>query len=501
MHRSGRTAVSGLVVAALMALGAGEAAAQQDFQTLADECRANGGEERLCRSLAQLGRDAAQACRFAGGPLEACAVFDRRLIAEDRMAAYESGWAHRALGLQSRLDERRPLRLAFIPATHNSFNSAAYAPTLSGLDHNQVYSLGDQLRMDMRGLELDVHWIPSASGDAGFAPVLCHGQDVAAGPVTLHVGCTIERHLREGLKEIHDWLVANPTGELLLLYLENHLDGDPAAHDAAATAIETELGELVYRPDANTPCAAMPANQSRMDLLGPGDASRVLIVGNCDPTFAAWGSWVHEREQANTWIESSSPPGTDYPDYPACDAPGAERHNATGEAGAEYDQRFVRWYEDSTWLTAMVNGEPREITLEETGRMARCGVNLIGFDQLTPEDARLEAMVWSWAKDQPSTTVAPGSCAHLGSDGRFYQAGCETNFLQYACRSGEPPGTWTVVGPGGPWSGGTDACGVPAKFAVPATAYENELLKAAGGTNGVWLNYAVGANGWTPNLQ
>jgi hypothetical protein len=205
----------------------------------------------------------------------------------------------------------------------------------------------------------------------------------------------------------------------------------------------------------------------------------------------------------NTWIESSSPAGPDYPDYPACDAPGAERHNATGEAGAEYDQRFVRWYEDSTWLTAMVDaeGKPREITLAETGSMVRCGVNLTGFDQLTSEDPRLAALVWSWKEGQPTNLDTPGSCAYLDGSGRFDQAGCEANVLRYACRTGDAPGVWTITAEAGPWSGGVAACAMTgAEFTVPATGYENELLKAAGGTSGVWLNYAVGTNGWTPNV-
>jgi len=341
---------------------------------LAAQCRAAGGDERVCRSLEQLGRTTGQLCRFPGGPDDVCTDLDGRSLSEARIAAYEQGWVHRALRLQSMLDESVPLRVGLTPATHNSFNSEVYPPTLSGLDHNQVYSLTDQLRMDMRGLELDVHWFPSPYGDladGGFAPILCHGQVVDVGPVPVHLGCTIERHLREGLAEIRAWLDANPT-EFLLLYLENNLDGDAQAHDAAARAIAAELGELVLRPPDGAPCAPMPAGESRRSILDGGH--RVLIVGNCGP--GAWGTWVHER--GPVWSESSSPAGDDYPDYPQCAAAGGERDHE------QYDTHFIRFFEDSTWLTVMVSGGPSEITRGDAGPMVRCGVHLTCFDSLLP---------------------------------------------------------------------------------------------------------------------
>jgi len=190
--RDGATAI--VAVAILV-----RAAAAAELEDLAAQCRASGGDERVCRSLEQLGRTTGQLCRFPGGPDDVCTELDGRHLSEARVALYEQGWVHHALRLQSMLDAGLPLRQALIPATHNSFNSEVYPPTLSGLDHNQAYSLTDQLRMDMRGLELDVHWFPSAfadPGDGGFAPILCHGDVVAVGPVPVHVGCTIERHLR-----------------------------------------------------------------------------------------------------------------------------------------------------------------------------------------------------------------------------------------------------------------------------------------------------------------
>src|SRR5205823_9218012 len=103
---------------------------------------------------------------------EACAAIDGRPVSEARMQAYESSWVHRALSLQRGLDEGAPLAEEQLPHTHNSFNASSYRlptdgsapsyyPTLTNQDPNQAYSVTDQLRMDIRAIEVDVHWVPS----------------------------------------------------------------------------------------------------------------------------------------------------------------------------------------------------------------------------------------------------------------------------------------------------------------------------------------------------
>jgi hypothetical protein len=483
MNLSMRAVATSLAMAMSVHSGAASAAAGSspatDLRILATECRMLGGEERVCRGLEQLSRDAAQLCRFGGGPADACRLFDGRVISSSEVAAYEETWVHRALELQRKLEKKTPLLQALLPGTHNSFNSAAYPPTLSGLDHNQVYSLTDQLRMDMRSLELDVHWVPSAyaeSGDEGSAVILCHGQVQQVGSVPVHLGCTIERPLRDGLKEIRAWLDDHP-GELLLLYLENNLDGNERAHAAAARAIEAEIGSLVLRPA--TACAPFPAEKSRQEILSVDPARRVVIVGNCGP--GAWGSWVHERDLDGLWRESLSGPG----DYPAC----AALHGNGGPD--DYDTHFIRFYEDSTWLTAEVNGRSDPITEADTRGLVHCGANLTGFDQLTPDDPRLAALVWSWAENEPAGTA---KCASLGADGRFHTTACKERH-PYACRTSAG---WAVTAKSGRWSRGASACSPSGEFSVPATGYDSELLTAAGGGGTVWLDYAIGPDGWTP---
>ena len=170
---------------------------------------------------------------------------------------------------------------------------------MSNLDPNQLYTVTDQLRMDMRGIELDLHW------HLGRRCVVCHGQPVAVGPTAVHAGCSVDRGLAEALRELRAWLDRNPD-EVVLLYLENNLDGVSAAHSAAAAALAAELGSLVLPTPAGSPCGAMPLEMSRASIRATG--ARVLIVGNCGP--GGWGTFVHER--GPQWDESGLDHGDDY---------------------------------------------------------------------------------------------------------------------------------------------------------------------------------------------
>ena len=360
--------------------------------------------------------------------------------------AYQASWVHRALTRQRRLDDSVPFNRELWPHTHNTFNSSVYPLTLTDMDPNQLYTIRDQLRMDIRAIELDVHKWQSLDKPLDDDVVLCHGQEVALGPVIYHLGCSVDRPFVDGLSELRGWL-SEPGNhdEVVLLYLENNLDGDLAAHTRAAADIQSVLGDLVYRPPAAKPCAPMPMQLSRADVRAAG--KRVLIVGNCGP--GAWGTWVHER--GPQWDESSSPEGDDYPDLPAC------RKNNTGH--------LVRWYEDSTWLTAMADGSESQLTLTETQRMVRCGVNLVGFDQLRPDDPRLAALVWSWAPGEPR--AGAGSCAAQGPDARFHARRC-SDPMPLACQS--VTNTWSVA---------SRRCPRHTRFATPANGYENQLLRQA----------------------
>jgi hypothetical protein len=472
--------------------------------TVIDACKATaddgGGPGTLaCRTAKQFAAGFAAGCRkpLAEAPdpsaPEACAAIDGRAVSEARMASYLDSWVHRALTLQRDLDDASPFLEQQLIHTHNSFNSSVYSPTLTNQDPNQVYSLTDQLRMDVRAIEIDLHWMPSPYGTpetGGYWVTLCHGnsQDQLGSERTIHIGCTADRPMQDGLDEVAAWLDDNPT-EVVLLYIENQMNSDPAAHALAGQLIEEHLGLLVAPTPEGQDCAPMPVSTSRADILAAGH--QVLIVGNCDAgAGTAWGRYVHERGPA--WDEHGDPDG--YGDSQCA------QDRAARQAG-----KFRRYFEDSTWVAATAGSNPitsslggtSTITPEATALMVRCGANIIGLDQLTPDDPRLAALVWSWAVDEP----ASGGCAYQGADGRFRSDGCDRQ-RHAACVDGI--GAWHVSTAAGPAASAADACAADGfRFAVPANGLRNQMLleaKAPDVTE-VWLDLVAAGDAWVRSAR
>src|SRR5688500_10614824 len=163
--------------------------------------------DRVSRSREAFYGNQAQLCRAAlGADTPECNV-DGYDLSEATVAQYEASDLHRRIALQRELDQDAPLRDALLPHTHNSFNSSAYTPSLSRLDHNQLLSLTDQLRLDIRAIEIDIHWAPSVT-EGGPGVVACHAQE--SGAPLVHPGCTNEEPLSFYLAELRTWLLANP---------------------------------------------------------------------------------------------------------------------------------------------------------------------------------------------------------------------------------------------------------------------------------------------------
>lgn len=440
----------------------------------------------VCKTLDAGAILLALACgKLAADPPACGDLTDGRPIDPAAVTTFEHGWVHRALDLQRRLDFALPLRDALIPHTHNSFNTATEWPSLTTSDPNQRYSLTDQLRMGIRAIELDVHYLPNPAGDPAHglnAPVLCHAETEHVGDLSLHVGCSVDRLLRSGLDEVRAWLDApGNEQEVLLVYIQNELDGDPAAHAATVAELERGFGDLVARPPSAVPgtCQDLPILRSRADLLAEGH--RVLITGNCGP--GAWSSWVYQR--GDGWDERGNSAG--YPAFPACTADRAARG---------YDQHLIRVTEDQTWLSA-ISGAPAPITEAEVRSMVRCGVELIGLDRIGPTDPRLAALVWSWAPDEPTTA---GSCARWGTDARFRSTDCAA-VHRVACRGADR--AWTIPPRAVRFADAFALCAsAAATFDVPRTGWDDEQLRAAAaGAGELWLNLAdTAAAGWQPAL-
>ena len=432
-----------LPVLALVALAAPAPASAQD---LADQCAPI--DERLetiaCHGGDVLERDARALCRR--NVSEDC----QPATSEAAISAFEESWTRDALAYQHALGDGVPFRNAPWLGTHNSFNSIAeMGPALSTTDANQQLSLVEQLRVGVRSLELDLHWVPNPWA-GGFAPVVCHGQSGA--------GCSVEKPLADVLPPIGDWLRAHPS-QVLLLYLENQLGGEQGS-SAAAAAVEAELGDLVLHPSGPPgECLELPLDRSRRDVLDAG--AQVVIVSNCG-AGAAWrgisfGWGAHEETRPRDFGEG-------------CDA---DFDRAT------FDATLIRYYEDDTWLTAGASNAGAAsrddgIDAGTAAAMARCGVDLLGFDHLTAADPRHAALVWSWAEDEPTTA----SCAVMREDGRWESRPCGERH-RFACRDAD--GDVTVAGRA------TSGRKPPRGCGLPRTGWENAQVAEAADGREVWL--------------
>jgi hypothetical protein len=463
------------------ALGASEGGPVQQRCDEVDEqlsafCR--GGEQLISALLA--------ACRYAGVPDEFCTTPISPHVSRAAVDRYQGSWVHRALGLQYELADDMGMRNLPWVGTHNSFNSTAeMGPTLSDTDSNQQLSVVDQLRIDVRSIELDLHWF-SRPQDGGFEVVVCHGEE----PDRYNAGCTVEKTLGAVLDEIVAWLRAHPD-QVLMLYLEDDMDVKDG-HDAAGAILESKLGGFIYHPPGREArCVPLPLDLSRDQIRAAG--KQVFVVSGCG-SAGAWRTVVFD------WSSRQEERPVGYTDYPQC-GPDVTR--------AQYDSKLIRYYEDSTGVTAgaAATGADEDakrdegLTPQTAARLVRCGIDLTGFDQLLPDDGRLEAMVWSWARNQPS--ARGGNCAIQRLDARWEVRSCRQRH-RVACRS--PDGRWRVTRRRMRANAARERCRNVAgrRHAVPRTGYEGQLLRDAMRrvrARTVWLAYrrhTAASAGWRP---
>lgn len=472
-----------VAAAALFALGAAPAVSEGP---LTDACRDTGAPQQACDGIRSATHGLADACRAGGAPADVCAVLNGQVVADEVVVAYEQSETHRVLGLQRELQADLPLRHAVFVATHNSYNSYAYDPTLSRMDANQTYSIAQQLRMDVRRIELDVHWWFGPDGQR--APVTCHATGEPAQyvdtPVTRHTGCTSEDTVDVALREVAGWLADNP-GEVIMLRFETHLDGQEG-HDVVAADVEDILGDWLYRP-ATAGCQELPLDLTINDVRAAG--RQVIAVGGCGDGSTAWQGVAFDDDDVRVEATYRGEPF----DYPTCG--GIPR---TSDSGVSYATHWIRQFEDATFVSSVTSTggtAPQRVTPEVAAGWTRCGINQPSFDHLTPTDGRLDALVWSFADGED---LAPsGNCA-LIDDGRLRSADCIDTHAPFVCRDGDG---FAVTDGSGPWHAGHDACATEGLgvFATPRTGYEAVLVdeaRAAAGVTNAWTSLRFVLGSW-----
>ena len=424
-----------------------------------------------CTGAEKLAEAAAAECRRLGLPEERCALPLGHRVSSRMVRAYRRTWLHRAAAFQYRLGDRLPLLRAQWLGTHNSFNSVNEERTISHGDSNQQLSLTQQLDIDVRSLELDLHLTPRGL-------LVCHGR----GPEEQHLGCTTEPRFSEVLPKIRDWLLRRPR-QVVLLYLEDDIGG-AAGYAETIRVLDAVLrrsngSSMVYRPSpserAAKGCADLPLGISRNGVRARG--AQVILVGKCR---SGWASRVYGWDDNH--VESGSTP--DYRPFPACDSTYPR---------SVYDSKLVRYYEDSTFVSSAVEptrspaeAEAQALRPARVASMVRCGVNLFGFDQLLPNDGRIRASIWSWAKGEPDR--ARGRCALRGRGGRWVTRPCRRRH-RAACRTAAG---WKLTPRAVRHRGARRACRASGgRFGLPRTGFEASRLSAAAGKRRAWVRYVL----------
>jgi hypothetical protein len=431
-----------------------------------------------CVGLGKLSDAVSAECRRVGVPSVLCLLPLSHKWTKAAVDAYASSWVHRTAAFQYGLGDPLPLRDAQWIGTHNSFNSLADSLTLSHADSNQQLSLTQQLDLDVRSIELDLHNIPRLELLGGRAVTVCHGQ----GPEVLDLGCTTEPVFSKVLPEIAAWLnkPAN-ADEVVMLYLEDNMK-DAKAYASAVATLESVLKRpngtsLIYKPDpaqkAANGCTPLPLGTSRDDVRAAG--ARVVIVGSCAP---GWSADVFDWNDAH--VESGKTSA--YQPFPACDAT---------YGASTYATKMVRYFEDTTLVSTLLDpkrapADPEALTPAKVQRMTNCGVNLFGFDQLLPEDGRIQATLWSWDFGEPF--VHSGwSCTRMNADGRWTSSLCDV-LRPAACVDGD---IWSVTAPV-VFADAAAACAAQgATFGLPRAGDQNARLHAAAGADGAWVRHIV----------
>jgi S-formylglutathione hydrolase FrmB len=439
----------------------------------------------------------ASSCRqIPGASPDFCALLSKERIADDEIEQFEQGWTHRALALQYELGAPLAFVDALFPATHNSFNStnANNPQTLSGSDANQRYSSVAQLRLGIRALELDLHWMPRADG-SGFGPTVCHGN-------AFHFGCSYEKGLRAELEEIRGWLDEHPD-QVIVLYLENNmnepLDGPSAAllgrepYAVTAGILQEVFGTRLYTPADHAAflgrsfaCGNGHPLEAGVEALRARGKQLYIHTEGCD---AGWAALVFNKEAGGR--HSQGPNESQLTTF-------SESGMCGGFDRATHRTRWTRYFEDGTLVGAATGLSDSDFgSTEEFRGMVRCGVNMPSLDHVTPNDPRLAAFVWSWETGQPSQSSA-ANCALHTADHRFRAADCALP-RPYACAKvldtnavGSRRLGWAIAQPAG--AGRTPpVCPAGYRFDVPRNGFENELLRIAkenAGVSEVWLNYS-----------
>lgn len=406
----------------------------------------------------------------------------------------EISWPTEALSQQRRIARHEPINWVMQVTTHNAFNNDndGYPYT------NQRYSISDQLEMGARAIMLDVH-------DQGVFDVSLKLSHATVGDSGLHWGASeTDRHFVMALIEIKEWLEKNPD-EVIILWIEDHLDGDAEAESDFIAALDHWLGNWILREGEK------PENRwlslSEMRSIG-----RRVIVRNgldLDTDLLIGGHSVkgYPGTKIKKWDEF-------WKDW--CE----KRPFMEGD-----ENKFSHVYEDRLVIWPSVSPVPfyegpvdaGVIDEPELEKIVRCNISLVGLDKLVPggysydpltlRGFRLPELVWSWKAPEWGWTE-DNKAAVLNRDKGFFSARSGDESYPYLCghlREGDaslwqdsgPQTEWRITSVEGPWEEGGLACidehgDDGFVFSLPVNPIQRDdlvRLMDSQGVDRVWLAY------------
>ena len=365
----------------------------------------------------------------------------------DPITDFQNSWAGKALAHQRSIDMNSPLADNSMLGSHNTYNSSVYSDPTRYIDPQQKHSIYDQLRIGARFIELDAHWTAHTHGwpwEWGTDLLLCHS-GIGAEWGDLHVGCSLtDRRVSDGVQEVANWLNENPQ-EVIILYFEDHTDGH---HQELLNILNSKLNGKIY---ASNGCKSIPSNLTKAQVRAAGKQVVLWKDGGCSDNSGMKNlAFTGLGDIGRTW----------------------EDRTAVGAIGAFFTGGAVSRIDSADVVQAFKNG-----------------VNIVNLDNLTYNDGRMAAGVWSWDNGEPNNYNGNQDCAVQWGNGRWDDADCNSNH-HFACEDNN--GNWAISAWAGRWTDGAQACsqlGGSYHFAVPTNSKANEALKAVkGGMSHVWLN-------------
>jgi hypothetical protein len=378
----------------------------------------------------------------------------------DPIADFQNSWAGKALAQQRNLDVNSPMIDNNILGSHNTYNSEVYRNAFRYIDPQQKHSIYDQLRIGARFIELDAHWTAQTHGapwNWGPDLLLCHS-GIGKSMGDLHVGCSLtDRFVKDGMQEVANFLNENPE-EVIIMYVEDHTDGH---HQELLNVINDKLAGKIY---ASNGCSSIPDSLTKAQVRAAGKQIVFWKDGGCS------------------------------------DNSGMKNLAFTGLGKVD------RIWEDRTGVGAIgaffTGGSVDKIEKADVTQAFKNGGNIVNLDDLTHNDGRMEAGIWSWDVNEPNNWGGNQDCAVQWGNGRWDDAGCNSQY-HFACKAQD--GSWEISRTKGTWLVGQAACGLLGwgyQFGAPTNSKDNEALKAVkGGISHVWVNASdrQSEGNWTAN--